>query len=97
MLSAYFASTAILRVTLTNEDGDVVTSATVTVTITDRGSSTLVEDAEMVETDPGVTGIYEYTISPDLLDNESSRYLAKITAVKDLSTRYHEVVIDVTK
>lgn len=89
-LIKYDQSTGILEATLTDADGDAVTDATITVTISDRAGTDLVTGASAPH-DSG--GVYKYTIADDLLPLAGAMYLAKVTAVSGSNQRYAERTI----
>ncbi len=88
MLLTFHKSNNILRATLTDDLGALVTSATVTVTIKDKAGTSLVTGASMPEVG---SGEYEYNISNILLPTEDEIYRGEVTAVKSGNTRYAEI------
>lgn len=85
MLIVYHASTATLSATVTNADAEVVTGATVTVTIRDPAGTALASGQTMTEV--GTTGVYNYVIASNLLPAVGAKYKATITATKDTNVR----------
>lgn len=89
-LKALFNSDNDLVATLTDESGDPVTGATLTVTLVDPDGSEVVADASMSEDG---SGEYSYRIGPDVLTQNNAWYTAKVTAEASGNQRYAEVPI----
>lgn len=89
-LKAMFNSDNDLVATLTDESGNAVTGATLTVSIDDPDGTEIVTDAAM--SDDG-SGEYSYRIGPDQLTEKNDWYTAKVTAKSGGNQRYAEVDI----
>lgn len=83
-----FGSHIRITATLTDENGDPVTGAEVTLTVTDRGGASPVDGQAM--TDDG-GGEYSYLATPAQLTRREHRYTTKVTAVSGANVaRYAE-------
>lgn len=90
MIRINFGSHNRIKATLTDENGDAVTGATVTLTVTDR-SGTVAINVTMNE-DGG--GVYSYLATPSELTKREHKYKAKVEATSPATMeREAEVVL----
>lgn len=92
-LEANWKSTVELTATLTDDNGDAVTGATVTLDVVAPNGTKVIDGASM--SDDG-SGEYSHTIAADAMSRKNVDYMAKITATSGSNERYAEVPIKVT-
>lgn len=90
MITTLHQSTNVLTATLTDANGDPVTGATVTVTISEADGTVLEDAASMNDEDDGT---YTYTIAWNLLTTPGGTYFAAVKAVSGGNTRSARIKI----